>query len=163
MTTVIASRTPEGVPGNCPVCAARVIVEPSRPAGDAPCPICGSLVWFEGLVEEYETWDERPPWVTVDGSRARRIGAHTRALFIENWRKLSRAQRISNSPRGRQTSALGVASRRQATAQQPISRSVSRAATWVRSVVSSVKSGAGSRQRTATSSYGDVWDSWLDG
>lgn len=47
----IASRTPEGQPNNCPVCGAHVCIEPS-PAlneghyGDAPCPNCGTLLWF---------------------------------------------------------------------------------------------------------------------
>ncbi len=42
----IASRTPEGHPNQCPVCQALVCVEPSHPAGDAPCPHCGVLLWF---------------------------------------------------------------------------------------------------------------------
>ncbi len=43
---VISSRTPEGTPGCCPVCGADLKVEPSAPAGDAPCHNCGHLVWF---------------------------------------------------------------------------------------------------------------------
>jgi acyl carrier protein len=46
MGTTISSRTPEGVPNDCPVCHSRVCIEPSRPAGDAPCPNCGTLLWF---------------------------------------------------------------------------------------------------------------------
>jgi len=42
----ISSRTPEGEPNRCPVCGKRVIVEPSRPPGDAPCPNCGQLLWW---------------------------------------------------------------------------------------------------------------------
>jgi hypothetical protein len=42
----IASRTPEGESGRCPACGHRFLLEPSRPPGDAPCPACGSLVWF---------------------------------------------------------------------------------------------------------------------
>jgi hypothetical protein len=42
----IASRTPEGSPNRCPVCAASVVIEPSQPPGDAPCPACGHLLWF---------------------------------------------------------------------------------------------------------------------
>ena len=44
----ISSRTPEGEPNRCPVCGAVVAVEPSDPAGDAPCPRCGVLLWFPG-------------------------------------------------------------------------------------------------------------------
>jgi len=42
----ISSRTPEGVPNRCPVCGNSLRLEPSVPPGDAPCPHCGSLLWF---------------------------------------------------------------------------------------------------------------------
>jgi hypothetical protein len=42
--TQISSRTPEGIPGRCPVCRERYRIERSL-AGDATCPRCGSLVW----------------------------------------------------------------------------------------------------------------------
>lgn len=42
----ISSRTPEGTPNRCPVCDHDFRMEPSLPSGDAPCPACGSLVWF---------------------------------------------------------------------------------------------------------------------
>src|SRR4051794_32096778 len=41
-----STRTPEGQPNRCPICGKRFVLEPSIPAGDAPCPHCGSLVWF---------------------------------------------------------------------------------------------------------------------
>jgi acyl carrier protein len=28
------------------VCHGRICIEPSEPTGDAPCPICGTLLWF---------------------------------------------------------------------------------------------------------------------
>jgi DNA-directed RNA polymerase subunit RPC12/RpoP len=44
---MISSRTPEGRPNECPVCGHRLRLEPSTvPTADAPCPHCGSLVWF---------------------------------------------------------------------------------------------------------------------
>jgi anti-anti-sigma factor len=43
---VISSRTPEGRPNHCPVCGSDLKIEPSDPAGDAPCPRCGHLLWF---------------------------------------------------------------------------------------------------------------------
>ena len=43
----ISSRTPEGRPGRCPVCGSDVAIEPSEPAGDAPCPECACLIWFD--------------------------------------------------------------------------------------------------------------------
>lgn len=46
MTTTISSRTPEGTPGECPICGKLFCLDPSRPSGDAPCPGCGVLLWF---------------------------------------------------------------------------------------------------------------------
>jgi hypothetical protein len=43
-----SSRTPEGEPSFCPVCGKDVCIEPTRPPGDAPCPHCGTLLWFPG-------------------------------------------------------------------------------------------------------------------
>ena len=44
---IISSRTPDGSPHQCPICRKNVRVEPSNPAGDAPCPNCGHLLrWF---------------------------------------------------------------------------------------------------------------------
>ena len=42
----ISSRTPEGDDNRCPICRKPVVIEPSRPPGDAPCPHCGYLLWF---------------------------------------------------------------------------------------------------------------------
>ena len=42
----VSSRTPEGQPNRCAICGNEVIIEPSIPPGDAPCPHCGSLLWF---------------------------------------------------------------------------------------------------------------------
>jgi acyl carrier protein len=50
----IASRTPEGWPNRCPVCGAEWWIEPSQPTGDAPCPACGVLVWFDAEGKENE-------------------------------------------------------------------------------------------------------------
>jgi anti-anti-sigma regulatory factor len=47
---IISSRTPEGLPTRCPVCGLAPQVEPSDPAGAAPCPRCGHLLWF--------TWED---------------------------------------------------------------------------------------------------------
>ena len=41
-----STRTPEGSWGRCPVCGNAVVIEPSAPPGDAPCPNCGCLLWF---------------------------------------------------------------------------------------------------------------------
>ena len=45
---MISTQTPEGSPGECPVCGHDFAVEPSAfPTRDAPCPSCGCLVWFD--------------------------------------------------------------------------------------------------------------------
>ncbi len=41
----VSSRTPEGMPSECPLCGAQTNIEFSEPAGDAPCPGCGCLIW----------------------------------------------------------------------------------------------------------------------
>lgn len=46
MAEMMSSRTPEGEPNVCPVCGAIVTIEPSTAFGDAPCPGCGTLLWF---------------------------------------------------------------------------------------------------------------------
>lgn len=46
----ISSRTPEGQDKHCTVCGSHVKISPSDPAGDAPCPRCGHLLWF--------TWED---------------------------------------------------------------------------------------------------------
>jgi hypothetical protein len=48
MTGTISTRTPEGAPNHCPVCDSLICIEPSQPPGDAPCPNCGTLLWFFG-------------------------------------------------------------------------------------------------------------------
>ncbi len=45
----ISSRTPEGTPNECPVCQKELCIEPSTTFGDAPCPHCGTLLWFINL------------------------------------------------------------------------------------------------------------------
>jgi acyl carrier protein len=47
----ISSRTPEGTPNECPVCQKELCIEPSTTFGDAPCPHCGTLLWFINLRE----------------------------------------------------------------------------------------------------------------
>ena len=42
----ISSHTPEGRPNCCPICRKSLRLEPSPPAGDAPCPNCGHLLWW---------------------------------------------------------------------------------------------------------------------
>src|SRR5687767_231136 len=53
----ISSRTPEGDPGQCPICGKDVCVEPSILFGDATCPNCGSLLWFLTLKGETRVFE----------------------------------------------------------------------------------------------------------
>ena len=58
---IISSRTPEGEPNRCSVCGSEIRIDPSRPAGDAPCPHCGNLLWFPNdaltVVEGFQQTD----------------------------------------------------------------------------------------------------------
>ncbi len=51
-----STRTPEGQPHRCPLCGKRVMIEPSKPAKDAPCPHCGSLLWFADIAGHHEVY-----------------------------------------------------------------------------------------------------------
>jgi acyl carrier protein len=44
---MISSRTPQGSSNHCAVCGHHVVIEPTLFTGDAPCPHCGHLLWFE--------------------------------------------------------------------------------------------------------------------
>jgi hypothetical protein len=52
----ISSRTPEGEPNRCPVCGKTTLIEPSEPVLDAPCPSCGTLLWFVKTSAGRVTW-----------------------------------------------------------------------------------------------------------
>ena len=49
---IVSSRTPEGRPNHCPLCDKDLVLEPSLPFGDAPCPHCGQLLWFMNVGSE---------------------------------------------------------------------------------------------------------------
>jgi len=53
----ISTRTPEGTPNRCPVCGHAFRIESSRPFGDAPCPACGTLLWFVTEAAEARFFD----------------------------------------------------------------------------------------------------------
>lgn len=62
---IISSRTPEGQPNACPVCGALVKIEPSKPSGEATCPHCGHLLWFDSspvtIIRIHDTGELEPP------------------------------------------------------------------------------------------------------
>ena len=43
----MTSSTTDGTPSSCSVCGKNVWIAPSDPPGDATCPHCGSLIWFD--------------------------------------------------------------------------------------------------------------------
>jgi len=59
MTAIVSSRTPEGRPNRCPICKATVYLEPSQPLGDAPCPACGSLLFYVVSDKDSRLYDAR--------------------------------------------------------------------------------------------------------
>ena len=63
----LSSRTPEGDPHRCIVCGNSARIDPSRPSGDAPCPSCGALLWFDQLTDEVVgQLADRGAFVTAD-------------------------------------------------------------------------------------------------
>lgn len=55
----VSSRTPEGLPSECPLCGANTNIEFSDPAQDAPCPNCGHLLWasdqlMQSVIQQYQ-------------------------------------------------------------------------------------------------------------
>ena len=39
----------------CPICGAEIRLDPSRPPADAPCPQCGTLLWFNEAASDWRT------------------------------------------------------------------------------------------------------------
>jgi acyl carrier protein len=82
----VSSRTPEGSPSRCLVCASEVRIEPSRPFGDAPCPACGTLLWFVAIGSEARLFDP------IQDERvhrfAERLGLSPDDLQAGRWRDL---------------------------------------------------------------------------
>lgn len=66
------TNTPEGSRHLCPVCGSELQTEPSDPAGTAPCPACGHLVWYT--------------WGTIGDSLV--IKPISPSLQTEDWEQL---------------------------------------------------------------------------
>lgn len=82
----IASRTPEGVSNQCPVCQSNVRIEPSLPFGDAPCPNCGTLLWFVHVESELRLFD--PMESKVVQRITEELGVSRHAVPDGNWQDL---------------------------------------------------------------------------
>lgn len=80
---MISSRTPEGSPNRCPLCGAAVRIEPSRPFGDAPCPACGTLLWFISADKGARFFNPRDPGL-VD-LLAARLGVSPEFISAGGW------------------------------------------------------------------------------
>ncbi len=106
------SRTPEGRYGQCPVCRDFVCVEFSHPAGDAPCPSCGQLLWFEELRWPFVCEEQGLP-LRETGPRRRRASVPRRlGLLVFHMARHLRlvprerlARRAETSPTGRPSSS----------------------------------------------------------
>ena len=82
----ISSRTPEGKPNRCPVCGQDICIEPSQPFGDAPCPACGSLLWFVASDAGPRFFD--PEAAGLLGRVAERLGVSPEKLREERFAEL---------------------------------------------------------------------------
>lgn len=82
----ISSRTPEGSPNRCPVCQANIVIEPSRPLGDAPCPKCGALLWFVVVHSEPRFFDSAD--IELVDRLAERLKVDPEALRAGRWEEL---------------------------------------------------------------------------
>lgn len=86
-----SSRTPEGRSRSCPVCGKHLVIEPSMPGGDAPCPHCGVLLWFHPLSRVItETHDDSvfsKNWIEVTSERssAGSFLSATESAMTEQW------------------------------------------------------------------------------
>jgi hypothetical protein len=82
MNTQPSSRTPEGDDNLCPVCGHDVRIDPTRPPGDAPCPHCGTLLWFsEHSADSLETQRAAVLWNRANAAIVQqRIGVAIRLL-----------------------------------------------------------------------------------
>jgi hypothetical protein len=78
---VISSRTPEGVPNRCPICGSQIRIEPSLPARDAPCPNCGSLVWFARPRRRQQS-QPAGSWARKVAALAILVGAASLLVFV---------------------------------------------------------------------------------
>ncbi len=83
----ISSRTPQGEPTACPLCRAKVVVEPSVLIGDAPCPQCGQWLWFVQMGDTIRLFDARETQV----SRNRLIEILATQLGVDR-------EKIANNP-----------------------------------------------------------------
>lgn len=87
MTDAVSSRMPEGRPNHCPLCDAFVLIEPSLPPGDAPCPNCGTLLWFLNAPEGARLHEARIVERVVERLRAilvaRELNVDVDKIYLE--------------------------------------------------------------------------------
>lgn len=82
----VSSRTHEGHPSECPLCGTNTNLEFSNPADDAPCPVCGCLIWksteiLDTIVQKCEhTLGIDPTSVTVNSRYVDDLGSDSMDL-----------------------------------------------------------------------------------
>lgn len=110
---MISSRTPEGWFGRCVVCGHEARVDPSHPPGDAPCPNCGSLNWFnppdeyvipaDDLDGAMEAWEDagRPAPVVLDFTGVRLVDSRHLGLILRIHHRMTVMTMTGTRPRPR--------------------------------------------------------------
>ena len=119
----VASRTPEGEPNQCPNCAAELNLAPARPPGDAPCPNCGSLLWFDESISDWRPLtryavEDGQPMVALQpgafgqsGGRAPWVGGNVRIRRLGPYENLVGAVARIDRLRGRVVVSIVVNNR----------------------------------------------------
>jgi acyl carrier protein len=83
MSAAISSRTPEGTPNRCSICDTLICIEPSQPQGDAPCPRCGTLLWFvqtSAGVRFYKADAIAPLWERITQILSENLGVNNACI-----------------------------------------------------------------------------------
>jgi acyl carrier protein len=73
------------------VCRNKVRIEPSRPFGDAPCPACGSLLWFLATGDDacfFERDQDESIERRLRALIAERLGINPDSVRDGDWREL---------------------------------------------------------------------------
>lgn len=92
----ISSRTPEGEPNHCPICRSEIVIEPSQPFGDAPCPSCGHLLWFIGVGEQYHWFDLESDELREQVLRLIRANPMKASSIIQERLQRDNSERLGN-------------------------------------------------------------------
>ena len=103
----VSSRTPEGRPNRCPICGKTLVIEPSGIVGDAPCPHCGSLLFFLALGKSAVYFPhDSPAREQVEEILAEQLGVSK--AQVEELRATAAADKAPSGIYGMATDELGA-------------------------------------------------------